>query len=94
MFELDNTDDWDNQGNEIISCDNSKLIMQLAYFNKIDHLSNAVMRIGSIRGTTSGDRKQANWEDYVLLNGLSEDLKLSVLECNRITSCEMASDCW
>jgi hypothetical protein len=47
---------------------------------RVGDLSNAVI----CPRTTSGDRIQANWEDYyVLLNGLSEDFKLSVLNILR-----------
>jgi hypothetical protein len=87
VFELDNNDSWEHAEHGVHPCDNSKIILQFAYMSKIDYLSNQVMRIGSVIGSVSGLRKSANWEDYVLLNSLSDALKLSPLDGDKILQC-------
>jgi hypothetical protein len=45
--------------------------------SKIDNLSNKTMKIGTVVGSNSSQRGQGNWKDYILLNNLFEELKLT-----------------
>jgi hypothetical protein len=75
------SDDEDLQEKEY----NSEILLkQLGWMNKIDTLSNRVMGVGSVRGSLSGKRKQADWEDYVVINRLVEQLKISPTQASMI----------
>jgi hypothetical protein len=64
---------------------NSELLLkQLAWMTKIDNLSNKVMGVGSVSGSLSGKRKQADWEDYVIVNRLVEQLKISPTQATMV----------
>jgi hypothetical protein len=52
-------------------------ILQLAFMSRIDNLSNKTMKIGTVAGSNSSIRGQGNWKDYLLLNNLFEELKLT-----------------
>lgn len=56
------------------------LMQQLGWMDKIDKLSNKVLNVGVVSGTVTGIRGAADWQDYVLINSLSETLKLSIAE--------------
>jgi hypothetical protein len=58
--------------------DTEFLIQQYGYMSKIDNLSNKTMDIGTVAGTVLGKRRQADWEDYVIVNSLSETLSLTL----------------
>jgi hypothetical protein len=56
------------------------LIFQLSLLAKMDAMSNKTLKIGSVGGSLLGRRGQGNWKDYVLLNKLFEELKLTLHE--------------
>jgi hypothetical protein len=60
------------------------LLQQIAWCSKIDSMSNKVMGVGSVFGSLSGKRKQADWRDYVLINRLVEVLKISPTQATSV----------